>query len=141
MEPKKSWDDIPSLDGLSVDWDYKAREKVDNRSHSRLDAGSLQQLFETGAIPAKIAIAGQTLDARLVDLSRGGAAFSVDMPLAIGQPVKTGFVLGPAKILAKGTVRHVKQEGGRTIVGVMFEALNEGSADYIAGLYASKILY
>ena len=51
MEPKKSWDDIPSLDGLSVDWDYKAREKVDNRSHSRLDAGSLQQLFETGAIP------------------------------------------------------------------------------------------
>ena len=60
---------------------------------------------------------------------------------AIGQPVKTGFVLGPAKILARGTVRHIKQEGGRTIVGVMFEALNEGSADYIAGLYASKILY
>ena len=141
MEPKKSWDDIPSLDGLSVDWDYKAREKVDNRSHSRLDAGSLQQLFETGAIPTKIAIAGQTLDARLVDLSRGGAAFSVAIPLAIGQPVKTGFVLGPAKILARGTVRHIKQEGGRTIVGVMFEALNEGSADYIAGLYASKILY
>ena len=141
MEPKKSWDDIPSLDGLSVDWDYKAREKVDNRSHSRLDAGSLQQLFETGAIPAKLAIAGETLDARLVDLSKGGAALSLDRSLAIGQPVKTGFLLGPAKILAKGTVRHVKQDGDRYIIGIQFAALNEGSADYIAGLYASKVLF
>ena len=110
MDEKKSWDDIPSLEGLSVDWDYTTQTRIDNRSYSRLDAGSLQQLFETGAIPAKLAIAGETLDARLVDLS-------------------------------KGTVRHVKQDGDRYIIGIQFAALNEGSADYIAGLYASKVLF
>ena len=61
MDEKKSWDDIPSLEGLSVDWDYTTQDKIDNRSYSRLDAGSLQQLFETGTIPAKLAIAGETL--------------------------------------------------------------------------------
>ena len=55
--------------------------------------------------------------------------------------MKTGFLLGPAKILAKGTVRHVKQDGDRYIIGIQFAALNEGSADYIAGLYASKVLF
>ena len=141
MSAKKTGDDIPSLDGLTVDWDYAAQAKTDNRSHVRLDAGSLDHLFETGAIPAKLAIAGQTLEARMVDLSRGGAALSIEIPLEIGQPVKAGFLLGPAKILARGTVRHVKKEGDRYLVGIRFEVLNEGSADYIAGLYAAKVLY
>lgn len=141
MDQKKSWEDIPSLDGLSVDWDFKAPASTDNRSHTRLNAEDLRALFAKGAIPAKLAVAGETRDARLVDLSRGGVALSLEAPLTVGQRVQTGFFLGPVKILGRGMVRHIKKDGDRYLAGIQFEALNQGSADYIAGLYASKILY
>ena len=87
MDQKKSWEDIPSLDGLSVDWDFKAPASTDNRSHTRLNAEDLRELFAKGAIPAKLAVAGETRDARLVDLSRGGVALSLEAPLTVGQRV------------------------------------------------------
>ncbi len=36
MEKKLSWDDIPSLDGLEVDREYKSETALDKRSFVRI---------------------------------------------------------------------------------------------------------
>ena len=39
MEKKVSWDDIPSIDGLGIDWEYKPETILDKRAFVRLDMG------------------------------------------------------------------------------------------------------
>ena len=36
MHKKQSWEDIPSLDGLEIDWDFKVESPMGKRAHSRL---------------------------------------------------------------------------------------------------------
>jgi len=140
MEKKVSWDDIPSIDGLGIDWEYKPETILDKRAFVRLDMGVVSRLVEVREIAVRLVTAKQQYEGPLVDVSAGGLALSLPVQLEIDSPVKVGFFLGSAKIISRGKIRHSKAESGRFITGIQFIDLAPESQEYIAGLYAAKVL-
>jgi len=139
MEKKKGWDDIPSLDGLGIDWEYKSESASNKREFIRTKTKTLTNLFELKEIFVKIATASQTCTARLLDLGEGGLSLGVSMPLEVNLPIKVGFFLGQMKVIAKAEVRHVRKVEGQYIAGVKFVDLDKEAAQFIRELYASQI--
>jgi hypothetical protein len=140
MERIISWDNIPSLDGVEVDWDYSPHTTLDKRSFVRLDMGVVSQLVEVKQIAVKLATVKKNYDGALIDISEGGLALSLPVLLDIDLPVKVGLYLGNAKIISLGLVRHAGKNGNRFITGIQFIDLPPESAEYIAGFYAAKVL-
>lgn len=142
MEKKTNWDAIPSLDGLKVDWEYTPDNPLGKRSFVRMNAEEIVGMFEVKEILVKIATANSTHTGRLLDISKGGIALSLPVSLAAEQPIKLGFFLGSKKIISRAIVKHVNklEEDGSFLTGVQFVDLDQETAQYIAGLYASKIL-
>jgi hypothetical protein len=134
-----SWNDIPSLDNLEVDWDYEPENPLGKRLWSRFGTADLQALLDTGTIPVKVA--GRHLSTRgsLLDVSRGGLAMLLDMPMATGQLIRVSLLLGHRKIVSSAIVRNCIPMAGRHRTGVEFVDLDEECATYIAGLISSKI--
>ncbi len=142
MEKKTTrWDDIPSLDGMGVEWDYKPETSLGKRAFVRINAADISGLFEVKEIFVKLATAQQTHTGRLLDISKGGISLSLSVALEENLPVKIGFFLGSTKVVSKAVIRHTRQEGELYTTGIKFIDLNEESAEYIGGLYASKILH
>lgn len=142
MEKKTtSWDDIPSLEGLGVEWEYKPETSLGKRAFVRINVDDLTGLFEVKAIFVKIATTQNTYTGRLLDVSKAGLSLSLPVRLEVNQPIKVGFILGKEKIIAKASVRHVRAADGLFATGIQFVDLNEESAQYLGGLYASKILH
>ena len=140
MESKLSWDDIPSLEGLVVDWEYKSEIALDKRAFVRIAKEEMSQLYESGEIIAKLATAKQTYDGHLLDISAGGIALSLPVLLAENLPVKVGFFLGTTRIVSKGIVRYVDKSGNQHKTGIKFLDLTHDSFEYIAGLHAANVL-
>ena len=136
---KKRWDDIPSLDGLTIDWEYKPESSNNKRSFIRIKMEALAKLFEVKEIFVKIATSSQTCTAHLLDLSEGGLSLGVPIPLAVNLPVKIGFFLGQVKVVAKAEVRHVRKIEGQYITGIKFIDLDKESAAFLKELYASQV--
>lgn len=136
---KKRWDDIPSLDGLTIDWEYKPESSNNKRSFIRIKMEALAKLFEVKEIFVKIATNSQTCTAHLLDLSEGGLSLGVPIPLAVHLPVKIGFFLGQVKVVSKAEVRHVRKIEGQYITGVKFIDLDKESAAFLKELYASQV--
>jgi hypothetical protein len=140
MERIISWDNIPSLDGVEVDWDYSPHATLDKRSYIRLDMGVVSQLVEVRTIVVKLATVKKNYDSSLIDISEGGLALSLPVLLDVDLPVKVGFFLATTKIISRGLVRHASEIGNRFITGIQFVDLPPDSAEYIAGFYAAKVL-
>jgi hypothetical protein len=140
METKKSWNDIPSLEGLAMDWEYKSERAQDKRVFVRLGKESLAKLFEAKEVFVRIVVDGQAYTARLLDLSEGGLAVDAPVSLEASRSIKLGFLLGKVQIVSKAEVRHVRKWKDRYITGVKFINLDKESAEFIRGLYASKVL-
>ncbi len=141
MEKIISWNDIPSLDGLQIDWEYKPKSSLGKRSYARLKSDDISGLFEIKELLVKVATFKKIYTGKLLDISEGGSLLSLPDSLEENIPLKVGFFLGKEKIVTKAVVRHsCKTREGYT-TGIMFVDLNKASAEYIAGLYASKILY
>ena len=140
MEKKSRWDDIPSLEGLGVEWEYKPETALGKRTFVRINAADLSGLFEVKEIFVKIATAQKTYTGRLLDISKGGISLSLPVSLADNLPVKVGFILGSVKVISMAVIRHTRQEGTLYTTGIKFIDLNNDTAEYIGGLYASKIL-
>jgi c-di-GMP-binding flagellar brake protein YcgR len=140
VDVKKSWQDIPSLEGLAVDWGYAPESARDQRAHVRLDMPVVGKLIDVAEIVVKLATSKQTYDGRLVDISEGGLALRLPVSLPIDLPVKVGLILGSVKIISRARVRHVKAETGAFVTGLQFVDLAPESARYISGLYAAKVL-
>ena len=140
MESKLSWDDIPSLDELVMDWEYKSEIALDKRAFVRIAKEEMSQLYESGEIIAKLATAKQTYDGHLFDISAGGIALSLPVLLAENLPVKVGFFLGTTRIVSKGIVRYVDKSGNQYKTGIKFLDLTHDSFEYIAGLHAANVL-
>jgi hypothetical protein len=136
---KKRWEDIPSLDGLTIDWEYKPESSKNKRSFIRIKMEALAKLFEVKEIFVKIATNSQTYTAHLLDLSEGGLSLGVPIPLTINLPIKVGFFLGQVKIVSKAEVRHVREIEGQYIAGVKFIDLDKESAAFLKELYASQV--
>jgi len=137
---KKSWDDIPSLEGLDVDWGYKPVTPLGKRSFVRIKLDEICELFEAREILVKVATTEKTYTARLLDISEGGLSLGMPALLEENRPVKVGFFLGTTKIISKAMVRHIRKNGEVYTTGVKFVDLNPEAAEYIRGLYASKVL-
>lgn len=134
------WDDIPSLDGVGVDWDFNPTTSLGNRAFVRIAIDDIPRIFSVSKILLKVATIEQTYMAQLLDISAGGLAMLMPVPLKVEQPVKVGFYLGAAKIISKAIVRHAVQINNQYKAGVEFVDLDSESAGYINGLYASLVL-
>jgi hypothetical protein len=139
MEHKTAWDDIPSLEGLDVDWDYEPDSPLGKRADVRLSGEDIDRLFAGSRVAVVVATSRATWSGQLLDLSVGGIGVSLPEMLAIDQPVKVGFFLGRVKIVAKAIARHCRPSGKKFTVGLMFVALDEPYAEQIRQLYVSKM--
>lgn len=136
-----SWDDIPSLEGLEIDRNYKPKTSLDKRAFARLTDKDVAVLFESKEILVKVSTAKKIYTCPLIDVSAGGLLLKLPDQLDKNLPLKVGFFIGNFKVITKALVRHTcKSEDGYT-TGIMFIDLGKESCEYIAGLYASKILY
>lgn len=134
----QSWEDIQSLDGLEIDWDFKVDNPLGNRSHSRLTIGEISKLYNLPNIPVKLVTEKEQCTAALIDLSQGGICLNAKLSNAeASQLVKLGFILGGHKIISRGRIKHVRKEGKRMILGIEFVGLMGENQDYIAQLHAS----
>ncbi|MGD9948477.1 MAG: PilZ domain-containing protein [Desulfobulbus sp.] len=139
MEKKVSWDTIPSLEGLGVDWDYGTRNEQDRRAFIRLNLEEVGQLFEVREVKVKVATVQRVHSGTLLDISSGGAAVKLSVSLEIREPLKIGFILNAIRIVTKGQVRHVASIGGEYKIGVQFVDLEKVAQDFIGSLYASTV--
>ncbi len=132
------WDDIPSLEGLGVDWEFKPENPLGKRAYVRLTQKELNELFLQKHFPVKLVTEKRKVRAFLVDISQGGVSLHVnDANWKVSELVKLGFFLGNEKVISRGSIRNVRKEKGRVLLGVEFVGLPEKNYDYIAGLYSS----
>ena len=69
---KSDWDNIPSLDGLQVDWGFQSESPTGNRAFSRLTIKDLNKMYRNTNIPVKLVTEKGQCTAFLIDLSQGG---------------------------------------------------------------------
>lgn len=134
-----SWDDIPSLGNLEVDWDFEPENALGKRLWSRFGPADLQASLDTENIPVKVVGRQFSKVGKLIDISKGGLAVQLDTSLAKGQPVRVGFLLGRQKVVSTAIIRNVTPLNERQRVGMEFVDLGEEVSSYIAGLISSKI--
>ena len=139
MEKKKSWNDVPSLDELEMDWEYQPESSKDKRSFVRINSEAMAKLFQTKEILVKIAAGDQTCTARLLNLCEGGLSLAAPVQLEMHLPIKVSFLLGQMNIVSKAEVRHVRKSEEQYITGIKFVDLDKVSAEFLRGLYASQI--
>jgi hypothetical protein len=137
---KKDWDEIPSLEGLQMDWDYSGNDSLGNRKFERLTYGDVTEIFEIKAVPVRLATSEFTIDGTLSDISGGGAAVILKKTLKAGQQAKIGLFLGRRKIVSRVVVRQKTKVPNGFRIGLEFKDISEEDSAYINGLYASKVL-
>lgn len=138
-EKKTGWDDIPSLDGLQVDWEYQPENSLGKRAHKRMKDVELYPILDVKSIPVKVVAKNYDAKGRLVDLTPAGLAIRLDAELAEERPAKVGFFLGRQKILSRTKVKYSRKCGEQYITGMSFEGLENEYLEYIKGIFASKI--
>lgn len=139
MKKKSSWDDIPSLDGLEVDWEYEPENPLGKRAWVRMANRELFFLFGVKSIPVKVVARNYDKTGYLLDISKNGLAVLLPAQLAGEQPVKVGFFLGDKKVLSRAMVRNTSEvEGKEYRTGLEFVDLEKNLETYIIGLSAAK---
>jgi hypothetical protein len=138
---KMLWSDIPSLEGLQVDWGYSPNTRDGKRLHKRLTQKDISHLFGNGPVEVKMASATTAMEGTLRDLSEGGLGVDLATRLEESQHVKVGLVLGREKIIVNARVRHVRHAGQRFVAGLQFIQLEPSIRSFIAGMYTSKVLH
>lgn len=137
---KKRWDDIPSLEGLEVDWQYQPENPQGKRAFARMSERDLLKMFDGQPIQVKIATSEATLTGTLLDICEGGMAVALKVALAENQAIKIGFFLGTKKIISHAEVRNVRRRDQEYATGIKFVDLDAVSRAFIAGIYASRVL-
>jgi len=141
LEQQRSWDDIPSLEGMEVDWDYKPTSPLGKRTAVRIGQNEISTLFDVREIVVQVATSHRTYTGCLLDISVNGLSIGLPDLLAQGRAVKVRFFLGTMKITAKAMVVHAQKKETRYTTGLRFIDLNPKIADFIGGLYAAKVLH
>jgi hypothetical protein len=137
---KKKWDDIPSLAGLEMDWEFQPANPHGKRVHARMDEKELARLFDGQRVLVKVATAEATFTGSLYDICEGGLAVKLDYRLAENQAIKVGLFLGAEKIISGAVVKHVQNRDRNYTTGVKFVGLGRAERQHISGMYASKVL-
>lgn len=137
---KKGWGDIPTLEGVEVDWDYCPSCRDGKRLHKRLTSADVAHIYGNRQVPVKMAGATAAFDATLRDICEGGLGVELGERLDEFQRLKVGLLLGAEKIVAGVQVRHVRYDNNRYIAGLQFINLEPSIRKFIAGMYTSKVL-
>jgi len=138
-DKKVSWDDIPSLEGLKVDWDFEPKSTLGKRAQKRMKSTELYPILGVNKIYVKVVANNFEEKGYLLDLTSRGLAVSLNSCLDKNTPVKIGFFLGPQKIVSRALVKNSQEVDGMYKIGMVFEKLNKESAEFITGIFASKI--
>jgi len=138
-DKKASWDNIPSLEGFEVDWEYKPKNPLGKRAHQRMKDTELYSILSVSTIPVKVAASDFEEKGYMVDISPSGIAVTLDTMLFKDRALMVGLFLGQQKIVSKAVVKHVQKIDGKYKTGMVFVNLNSEYADFITGLFASKI--
>ena len=102
---KVNWDDIPSLEGLEVDWTFEPENPLGKRAWIRIGKSDLFQLLGVESIPVKVVAQDYDGKGYLVDIAQSGLAVLLDTKLAENQRVKVGLFLGKQKVLSRAVIR------------------------------------
>ena len=138
MSNRSGWENIPSFEGLEVDWRFEAENSMGKRSYSRLTVDDLRQLYKNNDIPVKLVSERGQCTAFLVDLSQGGICLRTKLSHSENtELVKLGFILGEQKVISRGRIKHIRKENDWTILGIEFVGVSGENQDYIARLYSS----
>lgn len=139
MEMKKLiWEDIPSLDGLEVDWEYEPENPLGQRTLARMANKDLFFLFAVKSISVKVMARSYDKTGYLLDISKKGLAVLLPARLDREQPVKVGFFLGDKKVVSRAIVRNISEVEGKYRTGMEFVDLEKNLETYIIGLSAAK---
>lgn len=133
-----SWDDIPSLDDLEVDWEYAPDNPLGRREWVRISDTVLYQILDEEYIAIRIATAKSHYTGYLLDLSQKGLAVVVNRELKEAVPVKIGFFIGKRRVVTRGIVRNSTVSADNYRIGIEFAGLDDGDASFIAGLRSAK---
>lgn len=136
---KMSWDEIPTLENLQVDWDYEPENPLGKRSSARLLKKDLQEMFEVDCVPVKIVSEKFDKKSYLIDISTKGLAVFLDTKIQTGMLIKLGFFLGKHKIISRGIVRNNSRIESDYRIGIEFLNLDQKYVSFITSLNSSKI--
>ena len=136
---KTKWDDIPSLQGLKVDWEYEPENPLGKRVWMRMADHDLLAILGVKRIPIKVVSKNIDETGYLLDLAQGGLAVLLNTQLAVGQAVKLGFFLGKHKVISKAVIRNVRNLEGKHRTGIEFVELAKESETFITGLISAKV--
>jgi c-di-GMP-binding flagellar brake protein YcgR len=135
---KTNWDDIPSLDDLSVDWSFEPENPLGRRKHVRICQKDLHAIIGVKNIPLKVVAKNIEAKGSLVDLNEYGMAALLETKFVVEQSIKVGLFLGENKIISKAIVRNVNEIGGKFRTGIEFVELEKEYETAIAAIVASK---
>ncbi len=136
---KTGWDDIPSLQGLEVDWQYETEDPLGKRAWQRIVDKDLYALLGVNSIPIKLVAKSFEEIGPLLDLAQGGVSVLLKTKLAEGQLFMVGFILGNQKVISKGKIIDVISLQDKYRVGVEFVELDEDLRRYIGGIISSRV--
>jgi len=132
-----SWDKIPSIPNIEVDWDYEPESSLGNRMWKRLIQKDLHRLFGVKHTSVKM-IAGQSeMRGRLVDISQKGLGIMFDGAMERGGKGKIGFHLGEETIVSQVVTKNSVPVAGNHRVGMEFVGLPQNIEDYIVQLVSA----
>ncbi|MCP4342563.1 MAG: hypothetical protein GY799_27705, partial [Desulfobulbaceae bacterium] len=87
---KASWENIPSLEDLKIDWNYEPENSLGRRTSLRLLEKDLFRTLEVDHIPVKIISRKFHKNGSLVDLSTKGLAVLLDIEMKVGMLIRIG---------------------------------------------------
>ena len=134
-----SWENIPSLENLTIDWEFEPENALGKRAWVRIDSSDLRSFLTAENIPVKVITRNFDKSGQLVDLSVGGLAVHLTTKLTDGQLIKVGFFLGRQKIISRAVVRNICSVKEKYRVGMEFVDLEKDTSSNIAGIISSKI--
>lgn len=137
-EKKTGWENIPSLEGLKVDWEYKPENPLGKRAWARIGNKKLFELLTVKSIPVKVVSAKHEETGNLIDISPNGVAAELPAQLTVGQAMKIGFFLGKKKVISRTLVRNVVALDQKFRIGFEFISLEKETEEYIAELSAAN---
>ena len=136
---KSGWDNIPSLKGLEVDWQYEPENPLGKRAWLRIASTQFYTILGVKNIPVKLASKTVEETGHLLDVSQGGFSAVVKTNFTVGQLLKVGFFIGKQKVISRAVVKYVTLREERFKVGVEFVDLDGATKQYIAGIVAAKV--
>ena len=127
-QEKPNRENLPSQEGLEIDWGCEPVNKIEKRANIRLTKKELTFLFRKNDIPVNLVTEKRHCTAFLVDVSQRGVCLRTKVSSCNdSQYVKIGLLLGNQKVISEGRVKHVRKEKDWDILGIEFIELTGDS--------------